>query len=198
MSRRGAADAGFTLVEAMVSLFVFSLIALGCVAMLSQSVASQQRVAAAHEALRELQTARALLSADLAQVTLRTTRDAQGARRPSFIGGDEAIGLAFVRAAAEPHPERGADTDLLYVEYVIDGEGRVLRRSRSALDPAPDAPVNERVVFAQAQSARFVFNDGAQWVEQWSAQGGRPPRAVALIAATPRYGEIRLEALVGL
>ncbi|MGE0597326.1 MAG: type II secretion system minor pseudopilin GspJ [Hyphomonadaceae bacterium] len=194
---RPTADAGFTLVEAMVSLFVFGLIAAGCVSMLMQSVTSQQRVAEAHEGLRELQTARALLAADLAQVAIRPTRDAEGAQRPSFIGGAGATGLAFVRAAAEPDAERGGDTSLLYVEYLIE-DGRVLRRSRSYLDATVDTPIGERVVLEAAGDAHFVFNDGARWIEEWGAQGGQPPRAVALIAETPRYGAVRLEALVGL
>ncbi|HRO03442.1 MAG TPA: prepilin-type N-terminal cleavage/methylation domain-containing protein, partial [Terricaulis sp.] len=68
MTARAANDSGFTLVEALVSLLVFSLIASGCVAMLMQSVESQRRLGAAHETLRELQTTRALLANDLAQL----------------------------------------------------------------------------------------------------------------------------------
>ena len=82
------------------------------------------------EALRELQTARALLASDLAQVVPRGVQEADGRFRPRFLGGDADTALAFTRAAAEPDAEAGANTSLAFVEYVIDGEGRVLRRRR--------------------------------------------------------------------
>ena len=45
-------EAGFTLVEALVSLFVFALVAGGCVAMLGQTVEAQGRVGDAQQELR--------------------------------------------------------------------------------------------------------------------------------------------------
>ncbi len=189
-------NGGFTLVEALVSLFVFSLLASGCVAMLMQSVASQRRVDQAHLALRELQTARALLASDLAQVVPRDVREREG-RRPRFIGGDADMALGFVRASAEPDGAGGAVSMLTLVEYrVVDD--RVVRATRAELD-TPGA-MNERVILSGLAMARFEFFDGAQWRQQWitSASSGAPPRAVALVVETPRYGEVRIEALVGL
>jgi len=56
------------------------------------------------------------------------------------------------------------------------------------------------VLFAEASAAHFEFFDGAQWTEQWliGPGGGAAPRAVALIVDLPRYGEVRIEAIVGL
>lgn len=198
MSARAPNEAGFTLVEAMVSLFVFSIIALGCVAMLMQSVDSQRRVSEAHEALRELQTARALLAGDMAQLVARDVRQADGTRRPSFVGGDAGTALSFVRAAAEADAARGAVTTLSYVEYTIEDD-QIVRTSRAYLDANDVTPTVERVIFARAADAHFEFHDGIEWREQWTSIGGQaPPRAVALVATVPRYGEVRLEALVGL
>ena len=191
-------DAGFSLVEALVSLFVFGIISAGCVAMLMQSANTQNRVAAAHASMRELETARALLNADLAQMVGRGVREADGRERPRFVGGDEDVALVFVRASAEPAAEGGAYTSLAVVEYTIE-EGAVVRRSRAFLDATADTPVSARVLFADAQDARFEFFDGVSWRTQWlTGVGGQAlPRAVALVATLPRYGEIRIEALTG-
>ena len=199
MSARPPRDAGFTLVEALVSLFVFSLIASGCVLMLMQSVDTQRRVGDAHQALRELQTVRALLAADMAQLVLRDIREADGQRRPAFIGGDANAPLTFVRAAAEPDGEGAAITSLALVEYRI-ADGQLIRASRAELDVAGATPMSERVVLSNAANPRFEFFDGAQWGEQWlvAPGGGAAPRAVALIVELPRYGEVRVEAIVGL
>ncbi|MBY0562959.1 MAG: type II secretion system minor pseudopilin GspJ [Hyphomonadaceae bacterium] len=198
-ARRAADDAGFTLIEAMISLFVFSLIAAGSVLMLTQSVNTQARVAEAQAALRDVQTARAVLSADLAQYVGREIREANGRVRPRLIGGDADAPLAFVRAAAEPDGERGAITSLALVEYVFV-DGSLIRRSRTRLDGAAIEETTESVVIADAGEARFEFYDGAAWRQQWlvGAQGSAPPRAVALIFASRRYGEVRIEAMVGL
>jgi general secretion pathway protein J len=188
---------GFTLVEALVSLFVFSLIAVGCTVLLMQGVESQRRVAAAQASLRELQTARSLFTNDMLQLAPRRVRQAEGGHTPMFAGAAEE-GVAFVRAAAEPAAE-GTRTQLAYVMYAIE-DGRVVRRSRALLDEAqPDgAAMVERVIFAQAEEARFEFYDGAEWRPQWQATtAGATPRAVALALRLPRYGVIRIEAATG-
>jgi len=192
-------DAGFTLVEALVSLLVFSLIAAGSVLMLMQSVDTQNRVGDAQAALREVQNVRALLSSDLAQYVGRETREADGSVRPRMIGGDADTPLAFVRAGAEPDAERGALTRLALVEYDFE-DGAIVRRMRSRLDAGPTTEMSERVLVADAGAPRFEFFDGQTWREQWliGSQGASPPRAVALVFQSRRYGEVRVEALVGL
>jgi general secretion pathway protein J len=194
MTARVHPEAGFTLVEALVSLFVFGLIASGCVLLLMQGVESQRRVSEAHAALRELQTARALLSSDLAQLASRKMRMPDNAYAPAFLGGGEAS-LAFVRASAEADAERAAITALTHVAYVVDGD-RLIRRSRRDLDPLAGGAGTDRIVFAHAEDASFEFFDGARWRTNWGE--GAAPRAVALLAKVPRYGEVRIEAATGL
>ncbi|MBL8549597.1 MAG: type II secretion system minor pseudopilin GspJ [Hyphomonadaceae bacterium] len=187
-------DAGFTLVEALVSLFVFSLVAGGCVVMLGQAVESQRRIGVSEASLRQLQTARALLESDLMQIVQRPVRTADNARTPPFVGGDASLPLAFVRASAEPDPTLGAVSSLVYVRYFVR-DRQLIRASRSELDATEATPESERVLL-DAQNVRFAFYDGANWVEQWSP-GGRLPRAVALTAELPRYGAVRVETIVG-
>ncbi len=197
MTQRPTSDAGFTLVEALVSLFVFGLIAAGSVAMLMQSVDSQRRVSLAQGMLRDVQVARALFSGDVAQIVAREVRAIDGTRRPSFIGGDETIALAFTRGAAEPSENGGASTNLAYVEYVIEDD-QLLRRSRVFLDATDQTPITERVVLSDVRDVRFEFYDGFNWRGEWVVRNRDQamPRAVALIATAPRYGEIRINALM--
>nr|WP_281721933.1 type II secretion system minor pseudopilin GspJ [Nitrosomonas nitrosa] len=199
MSQTQSGESGFTLVEALVSLFVFSLIAAGSVLMLTQSVDTHRRVAEAEVSLREVQNVRLVLAADLAQYVGREVREPDGHGRPRFIGGDADTPLAFVRAAGEPDPERGARTRLALVEYDFE-DGSIVRRTRTALDVIEQQDMATRVLVADAGEARFEFFDGVTWREQWLAgsAGSSPPRAVALVFHSSRYGEVRIEALVGL
>ena len=194
---RARADSGFTLVEALISLFVFSLVAVGSVLMLMQGVDTQNRVGEAQAALTEVQVMRATLSADLAQYVPREIREANGSVRPRLIGGDSDMPLAFVRAGAEPDPERGAITTLALVEYrFIDN--RIVRRSRQTLEAGEQTAMAERVIVAAAGAPRFEFYDGVAWRREWlvGAQSDPPPRAVAIVFTSPRYGEVRIEALM--
>jgi len=191
-------DGGFTLVEALVSLFVFSLIAAGCTVLLMQGVESQKRVAMAQASLRELQAARSLLANDMLQLAPRRVRNPDGGHAAVFLGGEQ--GVSFVRVAAEPNAG-GVRTTLAYITYGVE-DGRVMRWSRTILDAAQaggaDASVTERVVFAHAEDARFEFFDGAAWRTSWEAvTAGAAPRAVALSVRAPRYGDVRIEALTG-
>jgi general secretion pathway protein J len=194
-----SADAAFTLVEALVSLFVFSLIAAGSVAMLMQGVASQRVVVEQQTALRELGIARALLSADALQTVPRATREADGARAPVFAGGDASgVMLHLVRGSADIVSDGKARSRTQVVEYRLK-DGAMIRSSRDALDPAGGTDVSERVLFRRINNARVEFFDGAEWRGEWVARepGNALPRAIAVTGEVPRYGEVRIVALVG-
>lgn len=197
MTARPPADAGFTLVEALVSLFVVSLLSLGCLAVVSQSVISQKRVAAAQADLRAVQNARALLSADLAQLVNRSVRGLDGSRAPIFEGGGDPA-LAFVRAGGDPEPGKPLATTLVYVQYVFEN-GALVRKTSPYLDPNAEGELSERVIFPKAERAKFQFFDGSEWRDDWVGEAASAgwPRAVALIATVPRYGEVRLEMTTG-
>ncbi len=197
-NRNARGDAGFTLVEALVSLFVFSLIATGCVAMLMQSVGSQRAVSESQSALRELQSARALLGADALQIAYRATREVDGARIPAFVGS-ASQGLAFVRGGTDVGGDGQGLGRLYAIRYFLD-DGALVRRSRVDLDPAADAgaAVPDRIVFRSVRDGRFEYFDGANWRADWSVVDGVGglPKAIAFVGVVPRYGDIRIEVLV--
>lgn len=190
-----SSDAGFTLVEALVSLFVFSIVAGGAALLLTQTVSAQKQVAAAHESLRGLQITRALLAADLAQIAVRSVRADTGGHAPLFVGGDAEAAMAFVRAAGARDASFGATNRLAYVRYVIEGD-RLVRYSRAELDTGPTELGERRVLLEGASALKLQFFDGGRWVDAWA--GASAPKAVALEASVERYGEVRIEALVGL
>jgi general secretion pathway protein J len=199
MTGKRAREAGFTLVEAMVSLFVFALLSTGCVAMLSQSVGAQGRVSEADGAMRGLQAARSILAADLAQVSPGSIGP-NGSTPMAFDGEGAGVQggrhLRFVRSAGDPDPAAAFATSLVSVEYLIDGAGRLVRRTRPY--GGGQAEVSERVLLEGASDVRFQFADGAAWRDDWRTPDGSPPRAVAVLVSVPRYGELRISAFVGL
>lgn len=197
MTAGPSATAGFTLVEALVSLFVFSLIAAGSVMVLVQSVRSQDSVRAVDAALRDIQLTQSLLASDAAQMAPRAVRLPDNSRSPRFTGGLETTAMAFVRAAGAVDPRSGASTQVVYVEYVVRGD-TLVRRTRAALDPTADAVIEERTLLRGVANARMAFFDGAVWLPVWTpAQTGAPPRAIAFEADLATYGRVRIAALAG-
>lgn len=198
MKSAAPSDAGFTLVEALVSLFIFALVAGGGVLLLSQTLLAQADVEEAQDGLRELQSARALLAADLAQITPRATRDPN---RPPFafhaVGGARPE-MSFVRAQGEPGSEGQISTSLVVVSYALDEAGRLVRSTRAAIDPGPNAVTRDRAIIASAGDVAFAFHDGLGWRADWPPSMSVIPQAVAIEVTLPRYGRLRLQALTGL
>jgi type II secretion system protein J len=203
---RGSSESGFTLVEALVSVFVFGLLAVGCVGMLATSVQTRGRLTAAEDDLRHIEVARALLSADMAQLLPAAPGEGVTARN-AFIGQGAGVvtgrRIAFTRTVGEAgiSPSAGAQqpglsgTSAIDVEYRIDGQGRLIRRIHSR-GAGPDA-VQDRILFRHAGEARFEFNDGLRWRQDWAANVVARPAAVAIVIDLPRYGSIRLSAFAG-
>lgn len=201
MSQTANGQSGFTLVEAMVSLFVFALLATGSVTMLMQSVDTQKRVVSAEESLRELQTIRALLASDVAQIIPRRVRGNDGgpAGFEGLGGGAERERrMILVRGVGDADPVAAAVTSLVVVEYLVDDQGRLLRRTRESLNAGAEPVSRERLLLEGARNIRFAFHDGVGWRDTWSVASGSPPEAVAVIATLPRYGDVRVSAYAGL
>jgi general secretion pathway protein J len=180
---------GFTLVEMMVALLIFGLVAAAGVAVMSFSVDNQQVVRARTHRLGELQRARAALKADLAQAAQRPVRDALGqpATR-SFGSGEHLTGgplLQLVRRGWD-NPDQAARPSLQAVEYRLT-EGRLERRVRPALDGTEPGP--PQVLLTGVREGRVAFLIRGQWVEALPNGVAQPlPQAVRLELTLADYG----------
>ncbi|HVF93719.1 MAG TPA: type II secretion system minor pseudopilin GspJ [Sphingomonas sp.] len=188
-------EAGFTLIEVMVSLMIFGMLAAAGVAILSFSVRAQGQTAAKLDDLSALNRTVSLLSGDLAQARPRATRDAAGTTLPAFVGepGGAAI-VRFVRSGwsnidGAPRPSSQK------VEYRLN-DGTLERLAYPMLDGAqPLAPV-PLLTRVRAVSARYRFR-GA-WAERWDGANGAPlPDAIELSVQRADGIVYRAVALVG-
>jgi general secretion pathway protein J len=186
MSARSHAEAGFTLVEAMVSLFVVALIASAAVAMLAQSAQTQARMDRAGEELRQVQSAQALLAADLAQLV-------RGGAAFSGMGeGDpEERGMQFQRLAGDIDPDAVSATSSVLVRYALDETAGLVRTVQTR------GGIQTRRLLTEAEDIRFAFHDGVRWREDWPPSAMGAPRAAAVLVRLPRYGDVRVSALAG-
>jgi general secretion pathway protein J len=183
---------GFTLVEMLVALLIFGMIAAAGVGLLRFSVDVQAATKARLEALAEERRIEALIASDAAQAVSRITRNEAGDTVQAFDG--DASGFTLVRAGVDPL-EDPTRPGLQKVAYGLEG-GRLVRRTWAMLDGSrANAPavLAERVA---RLTLRYRSKDG--WREVWDPI--RPdlmPRAIEMIVRPVKGPEMRYVFLVG-
>ncbi len=191
---------GFTLVETLVALFVFSLLAAASVVVLGNSADAQLRLADVSTSVQDFQRLRAALRADLAQAAERLPRGEAGEVRAAFEGADGTGRLfAFVRRGWE-NPGGAPRASLQYVEYRLE-DGAIIRRARPMVD---GAAFGEPAVLAKGVSgvdvayraapdpAAGAAVSSADWRTSWDPLLPTVlPIAVRIDATTARFGIVR-------
>lgn len=176
MRTRKPVERGFTLVEMLVALSIFAVIASIGVGLLRASVDTQGAVQDRLGAMGAVNRLRAIMANDLAQAALRPARGPDGSAVPAFRG--DAQGFAFV------HRGRSAiDADAIpavqRVEYrLVGGEWR-----RASAVRADGIAVDEGDALAREVSnvtLRYRDARGA-WRPLWTSQPEQPlPTAIEM------------------
>ncbi|WP_294174035.1 type II secretion system minor pseudopilin GspJ [uncultured Sphingomonas sp.] len=177
-------EAGFTLVEMLVALLIFALLAAAGVGLLRASVDTQGAVERRLGDLAAAARLRTLLSSDLAQAVDRPGRDAGGGTRPGFVGVAEELRL--VRAGWSD-PAGAGRPELQAVRW--DAGGGILRRSAlDALDGGRDGPA---AVLARdlVRTAFRYRGPGGEWRTEWQPAQGEPALPAAVELTLERRGE---------
>jgi general secretion pathway protein J len=179
---------GFTLVETLVALFVFALLATTAVVVLGNTADAQLRLSDVSGSVQDFQRLRAAMRADFAQAAERLSRDPRGDRQPAFVSGGEDRLFAFVRRGWE-NPGGAPRASLQYVEYRFE-DGAIVRYARPMVD---GAEFGEPAVLARGITAvEVAYRDGDAWREAWDPlQPTMLPVAVRIDASTARFGTVR-------
>ncbi|NIR58907.1 MAG: type II secretion system minor pseudopilin GspJ [Gammaproteobacteria bacterium] len=185
---------GFTLVELLVALAVFALLAVmaygGLGSTLTQLHATEERAGRT----AELQHAVARLERDLSNLVARPVRGEYGDALPALasLGAGPAV-LELTRGGWR-NPAGAPRSHLQRVAYRHDGE-RLIRASWRALDRAQDSEPVEQVLIEGVREVRARFLDTrASWHETWPPAGAHEaslPRAIDLRLELEDWGELR-------
>jgi general secretion pathway protein J len=125
---------GFTLMEVLVSLFIFSIISIGATTALTQSLKTKEQLASVMDELNEINIARTIIKNDMSAITLRASRDELGDKRPYSLFSDNTVLLSFTRRGLENPGGLEKRGDLERVNYVFE-EGSLIRISYEHENP---------------------------------------------------------------
>lgn len=180
---------GFTLVEMLVALFVFSLIAAVSVSVMRFTVDNQSVVRTHTERLAEFQRLRAMLKADLSQAAARRIRDASGRPvREAFYGGTGGVPLLRLARRGWENPDGAPRASLQYVEYRLN-QDRLERMASPVLDGA--LPGQSQVLANRVTRAGVQFLWHGQWIDTLPGGPVDPlPQAVRLNLSFADFGAV--------
>lgn len=194
---------GMTLLELVVAIAIFSVVAAAGYGALAQGLAVQDKLREQRSVWQDLETAFNLIASDLEQVL----------DRPSRNGLQQDLAFSAPGAGSQPAPERllvftrrvpaasfrdGAASPFLQVAYSLQ-DGGLYRETW----PHPDQPygidADRALLLSGVKAVRCRFLDpAARWTAQWPqasslapAQRVGPPKVVELTVALQDHGVFR-------
>lgn len=199
ISRSRRASRAFTLIEVLVAIFIFAVLAVIAYGGYSNSSFQAEISRGQMKRLEELQTTIRLLTQDFEQLAPRPVRDVLGQSWVAALSVDRRSteSLVTLTRAGWSNPAGLQRSTLQRVRYVFE-EGTLRREHWPVLDATlADEPI-KRDLITKVEEVSLRFMDGAkQWHEQWPPPGGSPagqnrlrPLAVEVTLKLEDLGEI--------
>jgi general secretion pathway protein J len=197
---------GFTLLELLVALAVFAIMAAAAYSSLHSILTTEAAVTAEANRLAQVQMAWHFLEQDIEQIVPRRIRDDYGKEQPALQSGglDDEV-LSFTRTGWD-NPLGQPRASLQRLAYRLD-QGRLLRLYWNTLDRSGPSEPQETLLLDEVQEIKVRFlDDQDNWQEAWppadTAEEGDSapalPRAVEISVTLNDWGEItRLFLLLG-
>lgn len=169
---------GFTLIEALVALSIFSFIGVAAYQLLSSTSRLRESGEARFGAVSGLQLAMRQLDEDFSQFAARPIPVGRGEYDPALDPEPADADIAFTRAGWR-NPLDQPRAGLQRVSWLRDEDGRLLRRYRLNLDDADPDETVERVYLEGVEEIAFRYLDEeGRWGDTW------PPEESPRDAAT--------------
>jgi len=183
---------GFTLLEILIAMAVFAIMAAMAYAGLSAVLETKQGTDKRSETIAQLQQTLYLLNEDLTQAVPRSIRDELGSEQLAFIGGKGDELLTFTRSVPD-WSASSTRSQLQRVSYRMEN-GTLYRQVWTILDRTQQSQFRrKKLLSAESVSVRFYNVD---WLDNWSAGGSAMPKAVSLNLSLAGLGEIKRVFLV--
>ncbi len=163
-------QAGFSLIETIVAVFIVALISAGAGVMLTQTVQAGKQVSERGDTLTELQIANAMLRDDFASIAIRRTNSPDPFDLPQVFEGvsadADASFMTFARNGWGLAPSGEMRSDLQRVAYRFE-EGQLIRSAWLRPDPDRETPIIERVLLSGLTDFQISYGKNGFWESEW-------------------------------
>lgn len=197
------ASAGFTLLELLISITIFGLIAAMAYSGLNNVLLAQRITEDKAQSLHKLQSTFVIFSRDVEQTVNRSVRNNYGEKLDALKGNQ--IGtylLEFTRTGwLNPNRYSDARSNMMRVAYALE-EDKLVRYFWYHLDRSQDTEPYKMELMAGVKNVEFRYLDEKQeWHNSWPRDTtllgqenqqapDAPPRALAVELETEEFGKI--------
>ncbi|NNC38120.1 MAG: type II secretion system minor pseudopilin GspJ [Hyphomonadaceae bacterium] len=178
MRAHRTSESGFTLVEVLVSLFIFSLLSAASLAVLTTTLQNRTRLGDKNAELQKQSMMRILLKSDFAQAIAHPKMDPYGIPETIlFAGGNTGSErlLMLSRTGWENPGGLERRSDLQSVDYILEDDV-LIRRVLPRFNALPDTEYIRQPLVKNVDKVEFSFYNGDDWSDNWVT--GLPPLGV--------------------
>lgn len=177
-------NSGFTLLELLIAISIFSFLATGCYRLFSSVTKTYETTSRLWQENNAIQRALLVMNKDFSQIAPRPIRNDFGDREMAFVASDGEV--VFTRGGwrnflNEPR------SNLQRIGYRLEG-GQLLRRSWPTLDRAPESEYSEQVLLDNVQDFTITFLDSRKvWHKSWPPESENQSERFVQIPAAMAY-----------
>lgn len=161
---RRAQTAGFTLIELVVAVAVFAVLATLAYGGLTNTLAARGQITRASDTLARIETALLLLESDIANVVPRPVRDELGGTLPALLAPADRRELEFTRYVDDSYSDVPA-VRLKRITYSFS-DGKLVRAIWPILDRVPGTEPRRTTVLEGVRDLSYRFHD-REWFDYW-------------------------------
>lgn len=187
---------GFTLMELLIAMMVFSILSVMAYAGLQSVIDTKEHTEKISERLINLQTAFMFIGRDIEQTIGRSVRDGYGDEKPAMQGGEFGNELISFTHAGYTNFLKATRSNLQRVAYRLEDD-ELSRVSWPMLDQDFNEDAFARVLLTdvKAVEVEYIDNEG-ETKEQWPSGFGDEditllPKAVIFTIETESMGKVR-------
>lgn len=196
-----AGQRGFTLLEIIVAISIFALIAAMTYPAMIEMLELGEAADAQTARLAELQKAMTLMGRDVEQIVDRPVGDGYGTEVAAVLGGGGSSTLLEFTRTGWRNPAGWPRSNLQRVAYLFS-DGKLLRQSWRVLDRSVDSVPGEALLVEEVKAVEIRFlDDQRQWQSFWPPSDPdkpRLPRAIDIVLELEDWGRVnRIFAVAG-
>ena len=184
-------QSGFTLLEILIALFIFSILSLILAAALRNVIDVTAGTARSADRLRTTQIALLMMSRDIEQAVNRPVLDAAGKEEAAFIG--KPTSFTLTRAGFANPTGLALQSSLQRTGYYWNEEA-LWRNTWAVLDRSPASSAHARHLLANVTAAQFQYLDkDGHFHNEWPVEGQNKqplPRAIRIHLTISQWGKL--------